>query len=769
MKENPKKKTEKLKKKSAAPRDRESLAPTANMKKRVVGLLIAVCLTLVPYLLYMLADVQIANHETWQKQAIKQQTRSITLLPVRGTIYDANMNEVAVSTVVENIVLAPANIVQKNTSKKFDERPMICKYLAEVLDLDEAELMEKAYKTDSYYQVVAKNVDKSITDQIRAFISEHNLAGIDFYPSSERYYPYGSFASAVIGFTNADGEGAYGVEHTYDAILSGQTGRIITAKNRSGDAMPFSYEQYLDAEDGSGVVLTIDHTVQEILMKHLETATIDNNAQGATGLVYNVKTGEVVGMGSYPDYDLNQPRTLTPETEFEISLLEEDKQNEARLEALYSMWKNQCITDAYEPGSTFKTVTAAMALEENAVKVSDYFYCSGSTHVADWDISCWKHGGHGSLDFTHAVMGSCNCAFMEIGRRIGATRFYYYADLFGLMEKTGIDLPGESSGYFYSEDEFDDNASNLAVATFGQRFKVTPIQMIATVGGIANGGVEMKPHVVSAYTDEEGNIIERAEPEVLRSLVSAETSKTLCDILDKVVSLGTGRNAYVAGYRVGGKTGTTEKYAASVEHQAYIASFLGIAPCDDPTYAVLILIDEPKGSLHQGGQIAAPVVGKVFSEILPYLGVPAVYTRSEMETLQVTVPKMTRMSLSDAKARAAAAGVEIEVVGTSGYVTAQLPAYGASISSRTPAVLYCGEEPENEMTEVPSVVGLSYASAVSRMKAAGFYVHATGAVQTSAGDSVRARSQSYKAGAMLEKGSVVTVEFLDNNTYNTGE
>lgn len=748
--------------------DRQTLAPTDDMFKRVISILAVVCLIILPYLLYKLADVQIVNHEKWQSRAISQQTRSVTLLPVRGTIYDANMNEVAVSTVVENICLAPANIVQKNTSKKFDERPMICKYLAEVLDMDEAELMEKAYKTDSYYQVVARNVDKSVTDQIRAFISEHHISGIDFYPSSERYYPYGSFASAVIGFTNSDGEGTYGVERTYDAILSGQNGRIITAKNRDGDAMPFSYEQYLDAEDGSGVVLTIDHTVQEILMKHLETATIDNGAKGATGIVLNIKTGAVVGMGSYPDYNLNEPRKLTDEVESAISLLDEEKRNEARLEALYTMWKNKAISEAYEPGSTFKTITAAMALEENVVKLSDYFFCAGSTRVANWDISCWKRGGHGSLDFTHAVMGSCNCAFMEIGRRIGANRFFYYTELFGLMQKTGIDLPGESSGFFFKEDEFDDNAANLAVASFGQRFKVTPIQLIATVAGLANGGVEMKPHVVSAYTDEKGNITETAQPEVLRSLVSEDTSRTLCGILEKVVSVGTGRNAYVAGYRVGGKTGTTEKNAAGTA-QEYIASFLGIAPCDDPMYAVLILIDEPHGTLYQGGQIAAPVVGKVFSEILPYLGVPAVYTQSEMETLQVTVPKMTRMSLEDAKARAESAGLSVKVVGSSGYVTAQIPAYGASIASRTPAVLYCGDEPDTAKATVPSVIGLSYAAAVTRMQEAGFYIHATGAVQTSAGDSVRARSQSYKAGTQLEKGSVITVEFLDGNTYNTGE
>ena len=749
-------------------RDRQALAPDRGMIWRVIAILAVVCVFVMPYLLYKLADVQIVNHEKWQTRAINQQTRSVTLLPVRGTIYDANMNEVAVSTVVENICLAPANITV-NEEKGIDQRPVICRYLADLLDLDYDALMLKANKSDSYYQMVARNVDKSVTDQIRAFIRENKITGIDFYPSSERYYPYGNFASAVIGFTNADGEGAYGVERTYDAILSGQNGRIITAKNRDGDAMPFAYEQYLDAEDGAGVVLTIDHTVQEILLKHLETATIDNDAKGATGVVYDIKTGEVVGMGSYPDFDLNEPRTLSAEAELEISLLAPEERDEARINALYDMWKNAAITEAYEPGSTFKTVTAAMALEENVVSLTDYFYCSGSTHVADWDISCWKHSGHGSLDFTHAVMGSCNCAFMSIGKRIGADTFYHYADLFGLMKKTGIDLPGESSGVFFAENTFGSNEANLAVATFGQRFKVTPIQMIATVAGLANGGVEMKPHVVSAYTDEEGNITHTAEPEVLRSLISAETSKTLCDILEKVVSLGTGRNAYVAGYRVGGKTGTTEKNSANHVHQKYIASFLGVAPCDDPMYAVLILIDEPKGDLHQGGQIAAPVVGKVFSEILPYLGVPAIYTQSEMQTLQVTVPKMTRMSLADAKARARDAGLEVEVVGTSGYVTAQLPAYGASISYRTPAVLYCGEQPADEEAEVPSVVGLSYASAVERMEKAGFYVHATGAVQTSAGDSVRARRQSVRSGTKLPKGSVIDVEFLDNNTYNTGE
>ncbi|MBR5743304.1 MAG: PASTA domain-containing protein [Clostridia bacterium] len=776
MDENQKRKTGK---KNPAP-DRKSLAPDRGMLLRVFAVLGLVCLVALPYLIYQLAKVQILEHESWQSRAIRQQTRSVTLLPVRGVIYDANMNEVAVSTVTEHICFAPANMRRDYANVKSAETrekmvredeekiSMICRELSEVLDLDYDLLMAKAAKSDTYYQVVARNVEKDKTDVIRAFISENKISGVDFYPSSVRDYPYGSFGSAVIGFTNADGEGTYGVERTYDPILSGQAGRIISARNSAGEAMPFSYEQYLDAEDGHGVVLTLDHTVQDVLMKYLETAAIDNDAAGATGVVLNVKTGAVIGMGSYPDYDLNSPRSLSEEDEAEIALLPTEEQNEARLTKLYESWRNKAVSEAYEPGSTFKTVTAAIALEGGTSRLSDTYYCGGSIHVAGWNIGCWKHAGHGSLDFTGAVMGSCNVAFIQIGQSIGAANFYRGVESFGLTSKTGIDLPGESSGIFFNESTFGDSASNLAVASFGQRFKITPIQLITAVAGIANGGMEMKPHVAAAYTDGEGNVTESVEPEVLRQIVSKETSSTLCSILEKVVSKGTGRNAYVAGYRVGGKTGTSEKNAAGTE-QDYIASFMGIAPCDDPAYAVLILIDEPKGSLYQGGQIAAPVVGRVFGEILPYLGVEPVYTKEELSTLQVTVPKVTRMSQSDALARVKAAGLDAEIVGEGGYVTSQLPAYGSIISNRTKVVLYCGEEVPEETAEVPSVIGLSYPAAVKRLEDAGFYMHATGTVQTVVGDSVRAKRQSAEPGSMALKGSVITVEFLDGNTYETGE
>ena len=739
-----------------------SLAPDRKMFNRVLIILCIVLGGILPYLLYHLTDVQIIRHEEYQSRAISQQVRSVTLLPVRGTIYDANMNEVAVSTVVEHVCFAPANMSKVTQEAK----EALCRYMSELLELDYDTLLVKIGKTESYYQVAARNVDKSLTDQLRDYIDKHGITGVDFYPSSERYYPYGDFAPYVIGHTNADGEGIYGVESTYDSILSGQAGRIITARNRDGEAMPFSYEQYLDSEDGLGVVLTVDHDVQDILMKYLEKATKDNDAAGATGLVMRIRDAAIVASGSYPSYDLNDPRTLSDEIKAEIETLPENQQGTAANNAMFEIWRNRVISEAYEPGSTFKIVTAAMALEESLVRPSEGFYCAGSTHVAGWDIRCWKHGGHGALDFTHGVMGSCNCVFMEVGKRVGCNRFYNYVNLFGLTAKTGIDLPGESSGVFFDEDSFDDNEANIAVASFGQRFKITPMQLLTTVSGIANGGNMMKPHVVSAYTDADGNIVETVEPEVTRQIVSKETSETICKILEKVVSEGTGRNAYAAGYRVGGKTGTSEKFD---EEENYIASFLGIAPCDDPEYAVLLYIDEPQGQLYQGGQIAAPVVGALFGEILPILGVEAVYTDSELATLQAVVPKLNRMTVKEATEKAQKVKLSVEVVGDGEFVTAQIPAYGSKISSKTPILLYCGEAPAKEMGTVPSVVGLSYAAAVARMDQAGFYMTAIGAVQTSIGSSVRAKSQSVAPGTELEKGSVISVEFLDANTYNTGE
>jgi len=751
---------------------RKSLAPDKAMFTRVLLILALVVVIVLPYLLYKLAEVQIINQSEYEADALSQQTRSVTLLPNRGIIYDSEMNEVAVSSMVEHVCFAPANMrdEDKSEEKKAENEQEIkdlCRFLADLLDKDYDTLYGKTLKTESYYQVVEKNLDKTVTDQIRTYIREHGISGVDFYPSSERYYPYGNFAASVIGFTDADGEGLYGVERTYDVILSGQAGRVITARNRKGESMPFAYEQYLDAEDGSGVVLTVNHDVQDILMKYLESATADNLAAGATGIVMRISDGAIMAMGHYPDYDLNDPRALSEAEEAEILLLPEDEQSNARTEAQLNQWKNQITGEAYEPGSTFKIITAAMALEEDVASENDSFYCADYTHVAGWNISCWKHGGHGSLNFTGGVMGSCNCVFMEVAKRIGCDSFYKYMGMFGLLSKTNVDLPGESKGIFFSEESFDDNESNIAVSSFGQRFKVTPLQLITAVCGIANGGNMMQPHVVSAYTDADGNITQTVEPTVIRQIVSRNTSERLCNILEQVVSKGTGRNAYVAGYRVGGKTGTSEKFDAG--HNVYIASFMGIAPCDDPQYACLILIDEPKGDLYQGGQITAPVVGSVFSEILPVLGVDAVYTDEELETLQVTVPKMTHVTLDEAKSRAEKARVTVEVVGEGSIVTAQVPAYGSKISSKTPVILYCGEAVPEEKTTVPSVVGLGYSAAVQRLQEAGLYMNASGAVQTVVGSSVRARKQDVEEGTEVTKGSVITVDFLDGNTYNTGE
>lgn len=723
----------------------------------LIGLAAALMLLLVVYI----GKMQLEDYEAKQEQAVSQQISPETVIPARGTIYDADGNEVAVSVAVETICLAPAVM-------KEDQKELVCRTLADLLDVDYESLCAKAAKTDSYYELVKRNVEKEDLDKVKSFIKENNIKGIDFFDDSTRFYPYDNYAASIIGFTNSDGEGLYGIEKYYNTILSGKTGKIVTQQNADGDALPFEYEQYLEADDGSGIVLTVDYDCQNILMKYLQEAVADNEASGATGIIMRIKTGEVVAMGSYPDFDLNNPRELSAEAESVIYGLAESERENAQLEALYKQWSNKAISEAYEPGSTFKTITAAMALEEGLVTTNEYFECTGSLDVADWTIHCWKKGGHGKLTFTEAVMGSCNVVFMEVGARIGTTLFYNYADNFGLLNKTGIDLPGESSGIFFAEDNFDSNASNIAVASFGQRFKITPIQLITAVSAVANGGKMMQPHIVSSYADSEGNITETIAPVVVRQVVSESTSETMCRILEKVVSEGTGRNAYVAGYRVGGKTGTSEKLDIG-DYSQYTASFIGIAPCDDPEYAVLVLIDEPQGKLYQGGQIAAPVVGKIMSEILPSLGVTPVYTDDELASLQTAVPDLKGKSLSEATTKAEAAGFTVKVVGDSGIVTSQLPEKGQTIASGSEIIVYCGVAADDSENPVPSVIGLSYASAVLRLKTAGFYIYATGVIQSVTGGSIIAVEQSIESGQYAKAGSVIRVEFLDSDTGNTGE
>ncbi len=731
--------------------------------------------------------MQIIQNDFYQDKAINNQTRDTVVSPKRGTIYDRNMKVLAVSASTEMVIVDPRNVEEGNAEK-------ISRFLAELLEEDYDSVYEKVTK-DSAYQIIKRRVERDVTDQIRAYISEESVKGISFSDDSKRYYPYGNFAAQVIGFTGAEGTGLYGVEARYNDVLEGTAGRIVSAKNAGGKEMTFEYEQYIAPQDGDGVVLTIDEGVQHFLEKHLETAYAEHEAAGVAGIVMNVKTGEILGMASKPDFDLNEPYTvsaepLTAELRDSVNvLLEEhgyaagDVSNDyltegksaglsdalteevrelvsgARKDTLETMWKNKTISDLYEPGSTFKLFTMASAYEEGTVNENSTFSCSGSKTVIDTRIGCWKKAGHGHQVLMQALQNSCNPALMDIGLGLGGERFLEYFKAFGMMEKTGVDLPGETNSIFHAADNF--GKVDLAISSFGQSFSVTPIQMISMVSAIVDDGKLKTPHIVKEIVDSEGNVKETVEPEIIRQVISEETSDFMCKAMESVVSIGTGKKAYVAGYRVGGKTGTSEKYPRG--NNKYVASFIGVAPMDDPQYAVLIMIDESVyGSVAGGGAAAAPICARVFEDILPYLGVEAEYSEEELSRRDITVPNLVGLTAEQAGEVLKSKGLSCRTVGDGDTVTDQIPANGVKVPATAELILYMGEEKPAELVTVPDVKGCSMKEANRIMTEAGLYMKVTG-VATTSGAATVVDSQSIAYGTKVSLGTVVTV-ILSNNT-----
>lgn len=709
----------------------------------------------------MLFYVQVVKHDFYESMAIARQTMDEIITPERGTIYSSDMQRLAYSVPCYTIVLSPATM-------KAEQKDRVADRLSEILGVERDWVYEKSQNTKSYYQVIKKKVDTETTDTIRAFIAEEKIKGIDIFEDTERYYPYGTLAANVIGFTTVDNVGAYGLEAAYEDMLSGTPGRITTARNGAGTALSSAYEQYFDAADGVSLISTINVPVQQILEKYLKKAYEDNAcAVGTMGIVMNVKTGEILGMGQYPTYDLNDPRSVwDAELAEELAAMtDEEARAKAEREALYEQWSIRAVNMTYEPGSVFKLVTSAIALEEKAVELSDTFSCPGYYYVGTRRISCWKAGGHGHGEsFLEGLKNSCNPVFMDIALRVGPTTYYSYLHTTGIAAKTDIDLQGEQGAILHQKDAFKE--LELAIASFGQRFKVTPIRMLTTICGLVNGGQMMQPHLVGALADEDGNILDVVEPTVISQIVSESTSDTLCYMMEQVVATGTGKNAYVAGYRVGGKTGTSEKLDAPLlegetEADKRIASFCGVAPMDDPEIAVLVLIDEPRGTLRQGGQIAAPVVGNILSEVLPYWGIEPVYTEQELATAHISVPAVNAMAQSSASSKLKRAGFNVRIVGSGTTVTAQVPAAGAEIPKNSTVILYCGEQPETKTVTMPTLDGMSYDQVRIKLESMGLYLHAQGALQNSDNASTKASDQSVRAGEAVKVGSVITVQFAD--------
>ena len=738
---------------------------TKVLKSRTLVLAAVLGIATFAALLCRLYYLQIVQHEELQEKAVAQQTRSSTITASRGTIYDANGEILAISASAETIFISPHEIAENECDKD-----LIADKLSEILNVDRDSIRQKEEKVESYYQIVKQRAEQEDADKVREFINENKIKGIYLVPDSKRYYPFGSLASQVIGFVSNDNVGLYGIEALYEEELEGTAGLVVTEKNARGEDVLYKYEQYYDAQDGDSLVLTIDTTIQHYLEQGLEDAVEKFDVKnGATGIVMNVKTGAILAMASLPNYDLNDPRTIYDERlAAQLEGLEGDEYKEKLGELQLKQWRSKAINDTYEPGSTFKIITLAMVLEEGVISESSTFECSGHINVTGWykPIYCSKKAGHGHQTLAQAVANSCNPAFINIGLKVGTEKFYQYVKDFGFLETTGIDLQGEGKGIFFDEKQFNSQVVSLASAAFGQTFTVTPIALITAEAAAVNGGYLRQPYLVQEVLDSDGNVVYEHDSTPVRQVISEETSKRVCALLEGVVDGGTGKNAYVAGYRIGGKTGTADKTGTKTEENPQgdiVVSFVGVAPIDDPEIILLVALDTPSrttGTYPSGGNMAAPTAGSLFAQILPYLGIEPNYSEEEMAGADTTVPNCVNLSLEDAKKRLSDSGFAFRTVGDGDTVTDQTPVGGSIVPGNAEIILYLGAEKPNEKCVVPKVVGLTAEQANKALTDAGLIMKVMGDTSGST-TSVRVTTQSVAEGAEVSAGTVVSVQLTD--------
>ncbi len=682
-----------------------------------------------------------------QQKAVEQQTRDSLVASHRGAIYDRNKKKLAQSSTAQTITANP-NEIQKSKKDPLE----IAAKLAPVLELDVNEVAEKLAKKTNHV-TLKRRVEDDVANAVRAL----DLTGVYLQEDAKRYYPYGNFASHILGFVGDDNQGLGGIESLYDNTLTGNPGRVIALKNALDSDMPYKEEKHIDPENGTNVVLTIDEVIQHFAEKHLEDAYYEEKVlAGASAIVTDVDTGEVLAMVTKDDFDLNNPFALPDEVEAQVSAIKNDEERlTARNIALQKMWRNKAVVDSYEPGSCFKIFTACMALEEGIMNLDSTFFCSGTKKVENRTIGCSHREGHGSQNFTQAMMNSCNPAFIDIGLAVGKEKFKEYYKAFGFMDTTGFDLPGEASGIFYSDANY--NTVELATASFGQGPVVTPLQVISAVGAVANGGKLMKPYLVKELIDDDGNVVKKTEPTVVRQVISQKTSEQMCAILEAAVSQGTGQNAYIKGYRVAGKTGTSEKVPRG--NGKYVSSFIAFAPADDPKIACLVVLDEPSNGEYYGGAIAAPVVAKILEDTLRYLGIEPQYTEEEKQTLDVFVPDVKGLSTNNAIKNLKSQNLTYRVIGEGETVRRQMPNAGSSLPANSVVILYT-EENMSESVTVPDVTGLSLSQAQALLAECRLNMAVGGAGGTGASTNLTiANSQYPLPGATAEAGSLVEVEF----------
>ena len=710
-------------------------------------------------LFFRLFDLQITRHEELQGKAVNQQTRRTVVTANRGTIYDAGGNILAISSSAETIILSPLeidNAVNDTEDPVSWTKESLAAGLAEILGKDASAIRKRMDNVKSQYEVIQLRADEDTAAKVRSYVDENKIAGVHLVADTKRYYPYGSLAAQVIGFVGDENTGLYGLEAYYEKELEGQSGLVISSKDQAENDMLYTYEQYFAAKNGSDLTLTLDTTIQYYLEKGIESMVDKfSAANGASGIVMDAKTGGILAMASYPNYDLNDFLTVSDQTLQER--IERGESTVADMQLL--QWRNKVLNDTYEPGSTFKILTLSAALEEGVVDKTTTVNCGGSVNISGYTIHCSNKNGHGLQTLVQSVGNSCNPAFINYGLRIGSEKFYEYMRSFGLMNTTGIDLGGEAVGVFAADSSF--TQLDLACYAFGQNFTVTPLALIAAQAACINGGYLHTPYLVERIADSDGNVTYRHDNTPVRQVISEQTSATVRECLEYVVASGTGKNGQVAGYRIGGKTGTADKGQTG----DVVVSFLCFAPADDPQVIMLITMDTPSratGTYVSGGNMVAPTASTVMAEILPYLGVEPSYSAEELLGMDTTVPNVIGMSVEEAKAKLKDRALSYKIVGDGETITDQTPAGGAIIPGKSSVILYVGEEKSTDKCVVPHLIGKTPSEANTTATAAGLLIRFSGTTGSES-SSVRVLSQSIDEGTEVEAGTVITVQLGDTS------
>lgn len=740
---------------------RAEKGPTQRLRQRTAILILLILVLGFGAAVLRLTYLTTVQSSELQESAVDLQLADTTVSAKRGTIYDANGNVLAESASVWQVVMSPVNF------KNDKQRQAAAKGLSEIFDLEYNDVLDDT-KQQSHYVVVKRRIESDEREKVLELIDtlkkDYSCSGvIQLLDDYKRYYPKNSLASSVIGFTGSDDQGLEGIEYEYDSYLSGTPGRIITAQNARGTDMPFRYEQNVESEDGNNVYLTIDETIQSICEKYMQKGVEDNNVLNkGVCIAMDVNTGAILAMVTTDGYDLNNPYELSAKDKKKIKSTPKKKQAEAESAALSNMWRNKAVADTYMPGSVFKMCVASAALEENLVNEKTSFTCTGSISVEGETIHCSNISGHGTQNFVEVISNSCNPAFIQIGQMLGAGKFRQYYQGFGFSDKTGIDLPGEAEDSFWKEGKM--GGVDLAVASFGQNFTITPIQMITACAAVSNGGYVVQPHVVSKITDSKGNVIKTVDKKIKRQVISDDTSKKMNEYLEYNTERQGAAAGYISGYKVAGKTGTTEKRGVtkfeSSFSEDYISSFCGYAPADDPQIAMLVFFDTPDGDAYYGSQVSSPVFINIMSEVLPYLDVKTSYTDEELGYVDASAGDYTGVSIDEAKTAVEADGFTATVKGNGSTVISQIPTVSSGLQKGGSIVLYTDSNSQSETVSVPSLIGLSPDEVNNVASAYGLNVSFSGAT-TSSGTS---SSQNIEAGTSVSPGTVITVSFADSSS-----